>query len=100
MTLKGLLKSLATEKSCRVPLPGIDTSPVTEATIEENIRYLEWLMSWYCQRPSLFIANVIVARLEALRMQEQNGETARDGWSCKRLVQNWQYIAERQRARS
>lgn len=90
MRLKGLLKSLQDE----------DPREDSEPGIEENIRYVEWLMRWYCQKPSAFLANVIVARLEALSIQEQNGELTDSGWACQRLIRNWQYIADRQRARA
>ena len=36
---------------------------------EETMRYVEWLMRWYCRKPSLLIANIIVSRLEWLGSQ-------------------------------
>lgn len=90
MRIKGLLKTLQGEDPLETCEPGI----------EENIRYIEWIMAWYCKQPSLFLANVIVSRLEALRTQERNGELTDSDWACQRLVRNWQYIAERQRRKA
>ena len=70
-----------------------------EPTTEESVRYIEWLMIWYCRKPSVLLANIIVERLESLRTQVEQGEVLDPEWSCQRLLQNWEYIAERARAR-
>ena len=71
----------------------------TEQTLDETVRYIEWLMAWYCRKPSALLANIIVERLESLRSQVQQGEILDPEWSCQRLLQNWEYIAERARVR-
>ena len=67
--------------------------------IEEIINYIEWLMIWYCRKPSTFIANIIVSRLEELQDRNSNGELEDPEWCCDRLLRNWEYIAERRRSR-
>ncbi len=71
----------------------------SESTVEETVNYIEWLMVWYCRRPSVILANIIVDRLESLRQRVQQGEVLAPEWSCQRLLQNWEYIAARGRAR-
>ena len=74
-------------------------SPEAETTIEEAVNYIEWLMTWYCRQPSLFLANIIVTRLESLRTRKQQGELVDPEWACHRLLRNWEYIAQRGRTR-
>ena len=81
----------------------IENPPIHETAqpgIDETIDYIEWLMAWYCRKPSNFIANIIVSRLEDLRKRGDAGEAGVGEWSCDRLVRNWQYIAERHRSRN
>jgi len=72
---------------------------VDDPGIEESIHYIEWLISWYCNKPSLLIANIIVSRLEALNELAQNGDPADPEWACQRLLRNWKCIAAHQRQR-
>lgn len=89
MELKKFLNSLNKDSCNDIDDPGI----------EESIQYIEWLMTWYCNKPSLLIANIIVSRLEALRQLERNGDRADPEWACQRLLRNWKYFASHQRPR-
>ena len=62
--------------------------------LEQSLEYLEWLMLWYSKKPSLLIANIIVARLELLKAREETCEISNAGWSCSRLIKIWEYIAD------
>ena len=77
------------------PEPGRETEP----TLDDSVHYIEWLMAWYCRKPSVMLANVIVERLETLRSQVQQGDILDPQWSCMRLAQSWEHIAERNRTR-
>ena len=68
--------------------------------VEEIVACLEWLMIWYCRNPSTGIARIIVTRLQQLREFTSTDTDAHTEWSCSRLLQNWEYIAARRRARS
>ncbi|MEM7564952.1 MAG: hypothetical protein AAF353_18205 [Pseudomonadota bacterium] len=72
----------------------------TDPALDETVRYIEWLMAWYCRRPSFVLANIIVEKLQFLRVRVQQGELLDPEWSCIRLVQNWEQIAERSRNRA
>ena len=71
-----------------------------DRSFEDKIDYLEWLMIWYCKKPSAFLANVIVTNLETLKERNTDGELSNSEWSCNRLLKNWEYIAERCRHRA
>ena len=87
MIVKRLMRAIEEPPAQDLPQPGID----------ETIDYIEWLMIWYCRKPSAFLANIIVSRLEELREREADGELGAGHWACQRLIRNWAYIAERRR---
>lgn len=66
---------------------------------DELVKAIEWLMNWYCHKPSAFLANLIVTRLEYLKSIEQQGESPHPDWACQRLLKNWEYIAQRSERR-
>jgi len=72
----------------------------TEPTIDKTLDYIEWLMIWYCRKPSVLLANIIVVRLQSLRIKVSQGENIDPDWTCQRLLQNWEYIAQRIRCQT
>ena len=72
---------------------------ISEQSIDEIVGYIEWLMSWYCRKPSMFLASIIVSRLESLQARERGGELVAAEWACHRLLRNWEYLVERNRVR-
>ena len=63
-------------------------------SFEETVDFIEWLMIWYCKKPSSYLANMIVSHLESLKQRNANGQLVNSDWNCDRLLKNWEYIAE------
>ena len=78
----------------------LPNEPKDDRGLEEAVDFIEWLMIWYCKKPSAFLANLIVTNLESLKDRNANGEVVDSNWSCDRLLKNWEYIAERCRHRA
>lgn len=65
-----------------------------EHEIEDLIRYVQHLMIWYSKKPSLYLANNIVAKLELIKQRKENSECGPRDWECERLIKKWLYLIQ------
>ena len=89
---------MAIEKSIN---PSFSFDPdLNEFSVDQIIDHTEWLMIWYCRKPSIFLANLIVSSLEMLISREDCAEPAKQEWASPRLLKHWAYIAENSHKRA
>lgn len=65
-----------------------------EHEIEDLIRYVQHLMKWYGKKPSLYLANNIVGKLELIKERQGNCECGPRDWECERLIKKWSYLVQ------
>lgn len=68
-----------------------------EHEIEDLIRYVQHLMKWYSHKPSLYLANNIVSKLEQIKERKEDCECGPQDWECERLIKKWCYLAQARR---
>ncbi len=72
--------------------------PEEDQLIEETILYIESLMRRYTRQRSVWMASIILTKLKFLRQCYLDGLHNQSQWACERLIRNWEYFTERQKA--
>ena len=63
--------------------------------LEEQSLYITYLMKWYAEKRSTYMANLIVKNLELFRQCTDDCDDVVTLMKCERLIRQWRYLAQK-----
>ena len=61
--------------------------------VEDQARYIAYLMQWYAVKRSAYLANLIVVNLESYKARSDGQDNEATAMKCERLIKQWRYLA-------